>query len=92
MHLKAIFIKEKILGPDDYAVALSIGHLASLYNYDMNEFEKAESFYLRSIEIGEKLFGPSYSGFEYVFRGLIRIYESSSEETKKFEYRSKLSN
>jgi hypothetical protein len=31
MHLKAIEIKERLLGPDDYEVALSIGHLASLY-------------------------------------------------------------
>ena len=35
MHLKAIEIKEKILGENDYEVALSIGHLASLYNYDL---------------------------------------------------------
>jgi hypothetical protein len=26
MHLKAIEIKERLLGPDDYEVALSIGH------------------------------------------------------------------
>jgi hypothetical protein len=35
MHLKAIEIKEAILGKHDYEVALSIGHLASLYNYDL---------------------------------------------------------
>ena len=47
MHLKAIRIKEDLLGPDDYEVALSVGHLASLYNYDMKEFSKAEQLYLR---------------------------------------------
>merc|ERR1719445_2564185 len=51
MHLKAIQIKENLLGPDDYEVALSIGHLASLYNYDLEEFNKAEELYLRSIKI-----------------------------------------
>ena len=35
MHVKAIEIKENILGKSDYEVALSIGHLASLYNYDL---------------------------------------------------------
>lgn len=34
-------------------MALSLGHLASLYNYDMEEYEKAEQLYLRSIAIGE---------------------------------------
>ncbi|KAH7986255.1 hypothetical protein HPB49_026058 [Dermacentor silvarum] len=30
MHLKAIDIKERLLGPEDYEVALSVNHLASL--------------------------------------------------------------
>ncbi len=53
MHLKAISIKEKLLGPEDYEVALSVGHLASLYNYDMQRYTDAEKLYLRSIAIGK---------------------------------------
>ena len=53
MHLKAIEIKETLLGPEDYEVALSVGHLASLYNYDMQKYADAETLYLRSIAIGE---------------------------------------
>ena len=75
MHLKAIHIKEKLLGKDDYEVALSIGHLASLYNYDMKEYGKAEELHVRSIKLGLKLFGPGYSGLEYDYRGLLRIYQ-----------------
>lgn len=52
MHLKAIEIKERLLGAEDYEVALSVGHLASLYNYDMEKYEEAEKLYLRSISIG----------------------------------------
>ena len=73
MHLKAIEIKEAILGKEDYEVALSVGHLASLYNYDMKQYFKAERLYLRSIMIGRKLFGPTYSGLEYDYRGLIKV-------------------
>ena len=54
MHIKAIQIKEQLLGQEDYEVALSVGHLASLYNYDMNQYEDAERLYLRSIAIGKK--------------------------------------
>lgn len=55
MHIKAIQIKEQLLGHEDYEVALSVGHLASLYNYDMNQYEDAERLYLRSIAIGQTL-------------------------------------
>lgn len=55
MHLKAIAIKEELLGPDDYEVGLSVGHLASLYNYHMNEFGKAIDLYLRSMSISKYL-------------------------------------
>ena len=55
MHLKAISIKEKLLGPEDYEVALSVGHLASLYNYDMHRYHEAERLYLRSIAIGKSV-------------------------------------
>ncbi|KAL3856921.1 hypothetical protein ACJMK2_011627, partial [Sinanodonta woodiana] len=51
MHLKAIEIKERLFGSEDYEVALSVGHLASLYSYDMQKFAEAEKLYLRSIAI-----------------------------------------
>jgi len=91
MHLKAIHIKEELLGKDDYEVALSVGHLASLYNYDMKEYAKAESLHLRSIDLGLKLFGPSYSGLEYDYRGLIKIHRETENFDKLYEYQMKLS-
>jgi tetratricopeptide (TPR) repeat protein len=90
MHLKAIEIKETLLGTDDYEVALSVGHLASLYNYDMMQYHKAEELYLRSIKIGSKLFGPSYSGLEYDYRGLIQVYQMTHNFEKFFEFTSTL--
>ena len=59
MHLRAIDIKVKLLGENDYEVALSVGHLASLYNYDMYLYEKAEQLYFRSIKIGDSSSSPS---------------------------------
>lgn len=56
MHLKAIDIKEELLGPDDYEVGLSIGHLASLYNFHMNRYRDAEKLYRRSIEISKYIY------------------------------------
>ena len=90
MHKRAIEIKEQLLGPDDYEVALSLGHLASLYNYDMFMFDKAEKLYLRSVEIGVKLFGIGYSGLEYDYRGLIRVYQHMRNQESHREYVNKL--
>lgn len=53
MHQKAIKIKTDLLGAFDYEVGLSIGHLASLYNYQMKKYHEAEKLYLRSIDISE---------------------------------------
>lgn len=85
-HLKAIEIKERLLGPEDYEVALSVGHLASLYNYDMEYHTEAESLYKRSIEIGKKLFGAGYSGLEYDYRGLLHLYHSRRDMENMMEY------
>ncbi|XP_071442757.1 amyloid protein-binding protein 2 isoform X2 [Hetaerina americana] len=86
MHLKAIDIKEQLLGKEDYEVALSVGHLASLYNYHMLQYRKAEELYYRSIAIGHKLFGQSYSGLEYDYRGLLHVYTELGEVEKVAQY------
>ena len=52
----------------------------------MKEYSKAEQLYLRSIKIGRKLFGPSYSGLEYDYRGLIQVYQLTRNYEKFLEY------
>ncbi|KAL0122087.1 hypothetical protein PUN28_007095 [Cardiocondyla obscurior] len=86
MHLKAIGIKEELLGPDDYEVGLSIGHLASLYNFHMSRYRDAEKLYHRSIAISLKLFGKGYSGLEYDYRGLLHVYNKLDDYEKILEY------
>lgn len=86
MHLRAIAIKEELLGREDYEVGLSIGHLASLYNYHMNQHKKAEKLYYRSIEISLKLFGKAYSGLEYDYRGLLHVYTELKDTDRMLEY------
>ena len=42
--------------------------------WNVNHFHfQAEQLYLRSIKIGRQLFGLSYSGLEYDYRGLIQV-------------------
>lgn len=56
MHCRAIQIKIAILGPLDYEVGLSIGHLASLYNYHMFKYHEAEELYLTGISISMRVY------------------------------------
>ncbi|XP_059146276.1 amyloid protein-binding protein 2-like [Physella acuta] len=86
MHKQAIEIKERLLGPDDYEVALSVGHLASLFNYDVFKYDEAEKLYLRSVKIGRQLFGEGYSGLEYDYRGLVRLYTQRGDDQQAAHY------
>ncbi|RZC41387.1 amyloid protein-binding protein 2 [Asbolus verrucosus] len=90
MHLKAIAIKEELLGSEDYEVGLSIGHLASLYNYHMKRHHDAEKLYMRSMEINLNLFGETYSGFEYDYRGLINVYSKLHDQSNVILYTLKM--
>lgn len=56
MHKRAIEIKTGILGAFDFEVGLSVGHLASLYNYHMEKYAEAEKLYHQSISISRFLF------------------------------------
>ncbi|XP_078046747.1 protein interacting with APP tail-1 isoform X2 [Augochlora pura] len=86
MLKKAIDIKEQLLGPDDHEVGLSLGHLASLYTYDMIRYDEAEKLYLRSIIINTNTFGKSYTGLEYDYRALLHIYTNRHEQENIMKY------
>lgn len=45
-----------------------------------------------SVFTGKKLFGEGYSGLEYDYRGLIKLYNSVGNYEKVFEYHNVLSN
>ncbi|XP_026848269.1 amyloid protein-binding protein 2 [Drosophila persimilis] len=92
MHQKAIKIKTDLLGPFDYEVGLSTGHLASLYNYQMKKYREAEKLYLRSIDISLRLFGLAYSGLEYDYLGLCHVYETLHDFEKYLQYAHTLEN
>lgn len=42
MYIKAIQIRKQLLGQEDNEVTCSVGYLASLSDYDMNQYENAE--------------------------------------------------
>ena len=73
MYLKAIRLKEALLGKDDIEVGLSVFPLAVLYTHNLVNYEQAEELYLRSINISTRLFGSSYDGLRFNYRGLGQV-------------------
>ena len=49
-------------------------------------------FFFSWLFSGKKLFGEGYSGLEYDYRGLIKLYNSIGNYEKVFEYHNVLSN
>jgi hypothetical protein len=64
--------------------------LARLYNYDLGQFDKAESLYRRSWQIILKQFGPTSSNLKFVFEGLVRVYEETGNWNKHAEFSDRL--
>lgn len=81
-HLRSIEIKQAILGNFSYELAVSYSLLASLYNYEMNLFKRAHLYYSKSIDIFRTIFGESYSGLEFDYQGLLRIYKKQQNYRK----------
>ena len=90
MFLKAINIKECLLGNESQEVALSVSDLATLYNYNMDNLVEAEKLYLRSIKIFTDIFGPGYTGLQYDYTGLSDVYRQTGNQEKLAEYQNKL--
>lgn len=50
------------------------------------------NFVIFWVSSGKKLFGEGYSGLEYDYRGLIKLYNSIGNYEKVFEYHNILAN
>ncbi|KAL3313429.1 Amyloid protein-binding protein 2 [Cichlidogyrus casuarinus] len=90
MHKLTIFIKELLLGPSDLDVGLSVGHLASLYTFDMQKLEEGIELHERSLRINTAFYGPAYSGHEFDYRGLQRAHTLLGQEEKADKYSNML--
>ncbi len=66
LHLKALNIREKILGEEHPDTASSYNNLAGLYE-SMGQYQKAEPLYLKDLQINEKILGEEHphTGISY---------------------------
>ncbi|KAF3847249.1 hypothetical protein F7725_020277 [Dissostichus mawsoni] len=107
LHLSSLQLAKKAFGEFNVQTAKHYGNLGRLYQ-SMRKFKEAEEMHIKAIQIkeqllghedyevalsvGKKLFGEGYSGLEYDYRGLIKLYNSVGNYEKVFEYHNVLSN
>ncbi|KAG9352032.1 hypothetical protein JZ751_023283, partial [Albula glossodonta] len=96
LHLSSLQLAKKAFGEFNVQTAKHYGNLGRLYQ-SMRKFKEAEEMHIKAIQIkeqllGKKLFGEGYSGLEYDYRGLIKLYNSVGNYEKVFEYHNILSN
>ena len=74
-YLRALAIREKVLGATHTDVASTLNNLAALYE-TQGEFTKAEPLYQRALAIREKTLGPNHFDVSTVLNNLAVMYDA----------------
>ena len=67
-------------------IASIYGSKASYYNEVVNDYEKAVEFYLKEIEISERLFGKKHSSVAISLSNIAGVYQSLAQYDKALVY------
>lgn len=81
MYKRALFIEEKVSGPDHPKTAISLNNLAGFYR-SIGNYKKAEPLYKRALAIREKVLGTNHPGTALILSNLAVLYGSSKQEGK----------
>ena len=73
VDLRALAIRERVLGPDHPDTAHSLNDLAVLH-YRQGKYEQSEPLYLRSIAIGEKTLESEHPDLATSLNNLALLY------------------
>ena len=82
--VRAIDIREKVLGPDDILIATPLTHLASLYDL-AGDFAAAEPLFLRAVKIEERALGSESPQLAFDLQDLGVHYQARGDNAKAEE-------
>ena len=71
--MRAIAIREKVLGPNHPELGLSLNNLAEVYRL-LARYSEAEPLYKRAIDIAEKALGPQHPTLALMLGNLALIH------------------
>jgi tetratricopeptide (TPR) repeat protein len=72
--LRALSIKEKLLGPQHPDVAMTLNNLAVLYK-TQQRYDEAENFYRRALSIFERALDPTHQKVITALMNLARLLQ-----------------
>ncbi len=79
MIARGLEIRERILGPDDIAVANTLGFLATTFDL-AGDYSSAEKLWLRALKIKEKIYGPDNPEVAQALLSLASTYRSKGDD------------
>ncbi len=77
----ALEIREKALGPEHPAVAVSLNNLANLY-HNKGDYTRAEPLHQRALGIREKTLGPEHPNVAASLNNLANLYHDKGDYAK----------
>ncbi len=78
VHVQALAIQEKALGPDHPDVAIDLNNLAGLL-YAEGDYAGAEPLYRRALAIDEKALGPNHPKTLQIKKNLDGLLQKSAQ-------------
>ncbi len=81
LYLRALSIREEVLGADHPDVANSLNHLALLYAYQ-GRYSEAEPLYLRALGIYEEVLGADHPAVAHSLNNLAALYYTQGRYTE----------
>jgi CHAT domain-containing protein/Tfp pilus assembly protein PilF len=82
--IRALQIREKVLGPDDFLVAITLDNLATNHSSG-GDYATAVTLRERSLTIKEKIRGPVHLDVAYALHGLGIVYHEKGDYVKARE-------
>jgi len=73
LHLRALAIREEVLGPEHGDTAVSLEHLARIYE-SQGKYEQAKPLYQRVLAINEKIYEPDHPNIATALNNLALLY------------------
>jgi tetratricopeptide (TPR) repeat protein len=87
-HLKALAIRERVLGTEHRSVANSYNSIGFTY-YSMGDNPKAQEYYLKALAICERILGPKHPDIATFYNNIGVTYNSMKGYSKALEYHLK---
>ena len=87
-YVKALAIRERVLGPEHPYTATTYNNMAGVY-YAKGEYEKALEYYVKALAIRERVLGPEHPSTATTYNNMAGVFRARGDYEKALEYYEK---